>query len=185
MDARGRKVTLLVTTSVAALLVGGGAPSAWAACGNNIGAAFDNPAAHTTPCVAVTNTSFTGNITNEGTIAPGGITFSHGTITGSIVSSGTIAGGISLDGKSAISSTSTAIAINGGAFSGGISNRGSISYGGGGIFVGGAAILTGSVTVSTFSGGIPTAAQSPVSTTTESLASWSAARRCRSARPHP
>ena len=102
MDARGRKVALLLSSSLsssvmAALLVGGGAPAAWAACGNNIHAGFDNPAAQTTPCVAVTNTSFTGNITNEGTISPGGITFSNGTITGSIISTGTIAGGISLD----------------------------------------------------------------------------------------
>jgi len=164
MDARGRKVALLLSSSLsssvmAALLVGGGAPAAWAACGNNIHAGFDNPAAQTTPCVAVTNTSFTGNITNEGTISPGGITFSNGTITGSIISTGTIAGGISLDSKSAISSTGTAIAISGGAFSGGISNNGTIAAGSGrGILVGGDAMGAGlSVTMSTFSGGITNA----------------------------
>jgi hypothetical protein len=81
MDARGRKVSLLLSSSVTALLVG--ASSAAAACGNSIGAAFDNPAAHTTACVAVTNTSFSGSITNEGTIALGGINFTNGTIAGS------------------------------------------------------------------------------------------------------
>ena len=77
MDAQGRKVALLLSSSIAALLVAGGTPPAWAACGNNIHASFDNPAAQTTPCVAVTNTSFTGNITNEGTISPGGIAFTN------------------------------------------------------------------------------------------------------------
>src|SRR5215467_14647814 len=102
MGGRGR-VGLLLSSSVAALLIGGGAPAAFAACANNINAAFDNPAAQTTPCVAVTNTSFTGNITNEGTISPGGIIFSNGTITGFIGSSGTITGGIALDINSVIS----------------------------------------------------------------------------------
>src|SRR5580704_3418086 len=105
VDARGRKVSLLLSSSLTALLVGGGASSAWAGCGNTIGAAFDNPAATTTPCVAVTNTSFSGNITNEGTIAPGGISFTNGTVTGLISSSGTIAGGISLDANSVITGT--------------------------------------------------------------------------------
>src|SRR2546423_12025126 len=79
MGGRG-KVGLLLSSSATALLIGGGAPAAFAACANNINASFDNPVAATTPCVAVTNTSFTGNITNESTIAPGGITFNHGTI---------------------------------------------------------------------------------------------------------
>src|SRR5580704_18498519 len=126
VDARGRKVGLLLSSSLTALLVGGGASSAWAACVNTIGAAFDNPLAQTTPCVAVTNTSFAGNITNEGTITPGGITFTNGTITGFINSSGIITGGIALDGKSAISASSNAIVISGPTFGGGISNSGKI-----------------------------------------------------------
>ena len=157
MDAQGRKVALLLSSSIAALLVAGGTPPAWAACGNNIHASFDNPAAQTTPCVAVTNTSFTGNITNEGTISPGGITLSNGTLTGSIISTGTIAGGISLDGKSVISSTGTAIAISGGAFSGGISNNGMIAANSKGIFVGALSPAGVSVTISTFAGGITNA----------------------------
>jgi len=144
MGGRGR-VGLLLSSSVAALLIGGGAPAAFAACANNINAAFDNPSGNTTACVAVTNTSFTGDITNEGTITPGGITFNNGTITGSIASSGIISGGISLDSASAITSAGTAILITGPTFSGGISNAGTISGATGGIIVSG---------VTTFSGGI-------------------------------
>ena len=149
MDTRGHKVRLLLSSSVAALLVGGGAPAAWAACTNGAGggAGFDNPAAHTTPCVAVTNTSFSGTITNEGTIAPGGITFSNGTITVAtptavITSTGTIAGGISLDANSAISNSNGFAISIGGAFTGGISNAGKVTARGIGI----------DVNVSSFSG---------------------------------
>jgi uncharacterized protein with beta-barrel porin domain len=153
VDARGRKVGLLLSSSLTALLVGGGASSAWAACVNTIGAAFDNPIAQTTPCIAVTATSFAGNITNEGTIAPGGINFTNGSITGFISSSGTIAGGISLDGKSLISSSGTGIAITGPTFTGGISNSGTISAARAGILVG-AGCSCGSTNIATFAGGI-------------------------------
>ncbi len=130
---------------MAALLIGGGTPAAFAACANNINASFDNPAAATAPCVAVTNTSFAGNITNEGTIAPGGITFTQGTITGFIASSGNIAGGLSLDNKSTISNAfGTAISLTGSTFLGGISNAGLVSAGDRAI----------NVSVTTFGGGI-------------------------------
>ncbi len=151
MDARGRKVSLLLSSSVTALLVG--ASSAAAACGNSIGTAFDNPAAHTTACVAVTNTSFSGSITNEGTIAPGGINFTSGTIAGSIVSSGTIAGGISLDSMSSIVSLTTSIAITGPTFTGGITNAGRISATGTGIIIGGGCSCV-PANISTFAGGV-------------------------------
>jgi hypothetical protein len=58
---------------------------------NTIPGAFDNPSGRTVANVCVQNTSFTGSITNEGTISPSGITFKSGTITGQISSSGTIA----------------------------------------------------------------------------------------------
>jgi uncharacterized protein with beta-barrel porin domain len=125
----GRLGRLLASSSVAALLIGGGAPAAFAACANGAGAGsgFDNPAAHTTACVTVANTSFTGNITNEGTISPGGIAFTNGTMTGSIQSTGNIAGGISLDSHSTIANNITAISITGAIFAGGIQNNGQIS----------------------------------------------------------
>jgi hypothetical protein len=168
----------LLSSSAAALLIGGGTPAAFAACGNNIGAAFDNPLAQTTPCVAVTNTSFTGNITNEGTITPGGITFTNGTDTGVINSSGTIAGGIALDSKSAISASSNAIVISGpsfgggissagtisaskngilispGSFTGGVSNVGTISAARNGILVGATNVTAAAITITSFGGGI-------------------------------
>jgi uncharacterized protein with beta-barrel porin domain len=142
-----RRLGLLASCSLAALLSGGGMPAAWAAsCTNTITAAFDNPSGHTVANICVQNTSFTGSITNEGTISPSGITFKNGTINGQISSSGIIAGGISLDSASKIiSTTGTAIKITGPTFSGGISNAGTISAGVNGIFVD---------LVSTFSGGI-------------------------------
>ncbi|HEX3709259.1 MAG TPA: hypothetical protein VHV56_05175, partial [Pseudolabrys sp.] len=105
---------LLASSSVAALLIGGGTPHAFAAaCTNTIGASFDVPAATTVANVCVQNTSFTGNITNEGTISPSGIAFQNGTIAGQINSSGIVDGGISLDSRSKITSTTTAISITG------------------------------------------------------------------------
>jgi uncharacterized protein with beta-barrel porin domain len=145
--SRGRRARLgwwLASTSLAAVLVGGGAPPAFAAC-VSVNATFDNPSAQTVPGVCVTNTSFTGNITNEGTISPLGIVFTNGTITGFIASTGAISGGISLDSQSRISASGTAISISGD-FAGNISNGGAISSAAAtGIRVDG---------VSTFAGGI-------------------------------
>ena len=153
MRLRGYRAGLLLSSSVAALLVGDGAPAAFAACANNINATFDNPAAQTTPCVAVTNTSFTGNITNEGTVSPGGITFTNGTITGFINSKGDINGGIVLDANSVITSSAPS-AINiggnvgGNTFTGGVINSGSINataFSGAGVVVTGPSIFTGGI----------------------------------------
>src|SRR5579875_1874978 len=145
---------LLATTSVAALLVGGGAPSALAAaCTNTIGAGFDNPSGHTLANVCVQNTSFTGNITNEGTISPSGIAFQNGTLGGSVQSTGVVAGGIALDGSSKIVAagigTKTGISVNFSNFSGGISNGGTISVAGTaaavGVHVSGVPTFTGDI----------------------------------------
>src|ERR1700751_5721517 len=96
MGVRGRRGGLLLSRPVAALLVGGGAPAAFAcANGAGAGAGFDNPPGHTTACVVVDNTSFIGNLTNRGTIAPGGPTgilvTNASTITGQVSNAGTIA----------------------------------------------------------------------------------------------
>jgi len=148
MYARRRRRNLLLSSSALALLVGAGMPSAWAAsCVHTISSGFDNPAAHTTANVCVQNTSFTGNITNEGTISPSGIALVNGTVSGSISSTGVINGGISLDKHSAITSLSTAIFFGGSKFSGGISNAGTISAPAVGIDIFG-------IGISTFAGGI-------------------------------
>jgi hypothetical protein len=148
MYARRRRRGLLLSSSAMALLVGAGMPSASAAsCVHTISSGFDNPAAHTTANVCVQNTSFTGNITNEGTIGPSGIALVNGTITGAIASTGIINGGISLDAHSAIIANGTAIFVGGPTFTGGISNAGTISSNATGI-------QAGFGTISTFAGGI-------------------------------
>jgi uncharacterized protein with beta-barrel porin domain len=125
---RGRVRLLLASSSVAALLIGGGAPPALAAtCTNTITATFDNPSGNTVANVCVQNTSFTGNITNEGTITPNGITFQNGTISGFISSTGIIAGGLSIDNQSKLSSTAVTVKITSPTFTGGISNAGTIA----------------------------------------------------------
>ena len=172
MGVRGRKGRLLLSTSVAALVIGGGAPAAFAcAHGAGAGAGFDNPAGHTTACVVVTNTSFTGNITNEGTITPGGPTgilvTNASTITGQVSNSGTIAittgTGIRVTANSVItngivnSGTISMVAGSGivaikldalSSFAGGITNSGTIA--GPGVFHTGISVAN----VATFSGGI-------------------------------
>jgi hypothetical protein len=145
MTGCGLRETLLASCSVAALLIGGGTSVAFAACING-GGGYNNTGAIS--CIQVTDTTFTGKITNKGTISPGGITFTGSAMTGSIQDSGPlIAGGISLDSASKITSPSTAILITGSTFLGGITNSGKITAGGNGsgIAVGG---------VSTFAGGI-------------------------------
>ena len=98
------------TSSVAALLIGGGAPAAYAAaCNNVVSAPFDNPLNTTIQNVCI-DASFTApgsNITNEGAISPSGIAFIGGTINGSVLSAGVINGGISLDPASMISGSHT------------------------------------------------------------------------------
>ena len=56
MTGRGRS-RLLLSTSVAALLIGGGAPAAFAAC-VSVGASFSN--AGTISCITISSTAFTG-----------------------------------------------------------------------------------------------------------------------------
>ena len=150
----------MASSSVAAILIGGGVP-AWAACTQVGAGGYNNPGATTVAGLCVSNTSFSGSITNEGTISPSGIKFSNGTMTGQILSSGTINGGISLDSASKISGTNTDISVIGPTFTGGISNAAALSSAFYGIFVGGNAAIDAlvnggvvSITISTFTGGI-------------------------------
>jgi uncharacterized protein YhjY with autotransporter beta-barrel domain len=143
---RNRLRLLLASSSVAALLVGGGTPAAFAACVNGAGSGsgYDH-ATGTVACIQVKNTSFTGNITNEGTIRPSGIGFINGTMSGSILSTGVINGGISIDGTSKIVSTGIAIKTTGSTFTSGIANAGTISAHYSDILVESASTFTGSI----------------------------------------
>ncbi len=147
--SRGRFRALLASSSVAALLVGGGAPAAFAApCNHTITSSFDNPAGSTVTNVCVFNTQLAGSIINNGTISPSGIALINGWIVGgSIKSSGIIGGGISLDSASKIIANGvTAIRITGPTFTGGITNRGAITDDSYGIFAYGNSTFSGSIT---------------------------------------
>jgi len=161
---------LLATTSLIALPLGA-ATKAQACYSGPFSGGYTNNGA--TPCIAVSNTSFTGNLVNSGTgtISPGapppltgtGILVNNGTITGQISNAGTISanrgiflansaavsGGISNSGT--ISAADLGIDVISATFSGGISNRGTISAGDAGILVG---PILGTGTVPNFAGGI-------------------------------
>ena len=101
---RGGRRLLLASTSVAALLIGGGAPSAFAGtCAiNEVGVTVGSVTnAATTPnCINIQNSIVTGNVTNTGTgviTATGatpptatGITINNSSIGGTISNTGTI-----------------------------------------------------------------------------------------------
>src|ERR1700680_4337111 len=90
----GRFLSLLSSTSVAALLIGGNGNPAYA-CNGAGPNGYDNLALTTIPCISATNLSITGNITNEGTLSENGphipsILLSSTTLTGFIGNSGII-----------------------------------------------------------------------------------------------
>jgi hypothetical protein len=105
--------------------------------------------------ILVSGSTFTGNISNSGTIS-GTVTgiaiVDSSTITGAIIDSGIIAPtkagvfGISVENFSEITGTQTAIKITGPTFAGGINNAGTLSGTYNGIFVGGADGFTGGIT---------------------------------------
>ena len=143
---------LLASSSVAALLIGSGAPPAVAAC-VVINAPFDNPAPNTIQCIQLNNAAIAGNISNEGTITgtiSGAISLTAGTIAGQIVDAGVVlGGGIAVDQASQITGHS-AIQVTGPTFAGGVANAGTVT-GNVGIVVG---TFFGANFVTTFGGGI-------------------------------
>jgi fibronectin-binding autotransporter adhesin len=156
---RRRFENLLTTTSVAALLIGAAEPALAGSC-TAVTANFLN--ASTITCVTVTNTSFTGDVANFGTISAGSaagtstaVRITGSTITGHVIDLGTIRAtngpGIAIDGTSLISGGGSAINVQGSTFTGGIVNNGTLSDPVG-VRVG--ATTAGVVLVSTFSGGI-------------------------------
>lgn len=131
-----RLSALLASSSVAALLIGGGAPSAFAQCAISPGtnqSSVSNSAAIN--CININGITVTGNVTNTGTgtitatgaTAPTrtGITINNASVGGAIVNAGTISapgGGISISNVAQFGSAG-----------GGISNSGTITAGGGAI----------------------------------------------------
>ena len=97
-------------------------------------------------------TTFSGGVTNTGTIGSGGISVVSGTFLsgGGILDSGIITGGIKVDGSSKIIAsggvTQTAIAVeNTRTFGGGISNAGVLSASNSGIFIDNVTVFTGGI----------------------------------------
>jgi uncharacterized protein with beta-barrel porin domain len=152
---------LLASSSLGAMVIAGGTPAWAASCTHTISGGVDN-AAGTITNICVNHTSFSGSISNQGTIGPNGIDFVSGTISGHIQSTGNINsssavidGGISLDGASKIASPNTAIdIINLATFAGGITNAGTITGGNDGINIHAYATTAGASVRMTFSGGI-------------------------------
>src|SRR6202140_3858424 len=91
-----------------------------------------------TPAMLISHTTFSGGVTNAGTIGPGGISVISSTfLSGGIFDNGVIAGGINIDSHSRIvASGGTAVDItNARTFGGGITNSGALSAGHSGILV--------------------------------------------------
>ncbi|HEX4409313.1 MAG TPA: autotransporter domain-containing protein [Xanthobacteraceae bacterium] len=152
---------LLASSSLAALLVGTGAPGAFAQCAVSPGTnqpSVSNSAAIN--CININGINVTGNVTNTstGTItATGfsqpsrtGITINNASVGGAIVNAGhiTAASGTGITGNGIFVTNNASV-------SGGISNSGTIvAPSGNGIVVGGTSFNTGPNTISTFAGGI-------------------------------
>ncbi len=162
MVGRG-KTGLLLSSSVAALLIGGGAPAAFAACTvSQIGgppvASVSNSTA--IDCINVLNATVTGNVINTGTGALTALGGGAPSRTGITINNSSIGGAVSNAGI--INATNLGIQIaNGATVSGGIANSGALSSAGGiGILVDG---------VDSFSGGIVNGASGTLSAVNDGI----------------
>jgi uncharacterized protein with beta-barrel porin domain len=156
-DDRSRLRLLLASSSVAALLIGGGAPAyAVVPCSPFLFNGVSNTGVNNSgaiACIDIQNSTIAGGVINAGTgviTANGGgtpsktgITINNSTVTGTVANSGTITAA-----GNGIFITSNATV------SGGVSNGGTIAAGVNGVFVGGTANPGASIAVSTFAGGI-------------------------------
>jgi hypothetical protein len=132
--ARGRRGLLLASSSLVALLIGGGAPSGYAAFpgtfffnGASIAGVGNSGAI---ACIDIQNSTISGNVTNtstgvltpQGTGTPSrtGITINNSTINGAIVNQGTITATVA-------PSASAVRVFNNAVISSGITNSGTIS----------------------------------------------------------
>ena len=152
---RGRLGGLLASTSVAALLIGGGAPAAFANC--QLGPAGNQASVSnsgTINCINIEGITVTGDVTNTGTgiinatgpfsLSRNGIIIQYASVGGAVVNAGQITASGYGNG---IFVTSNATV------SGGINNSGTITAAlGNGILIGSTSTL--SVTISSFGGGI-------------------------------
>ena len=86
--------------------------------------------------ISVTDTTFSGGITNSGSIDPGGITVVDGAVDGGISDTGFIAGGITIDSASQILAATGAIFIDAATFLGENANSGLLDAPVDGIFAG-------------------------------------------------
>src|SRR5258705_9472456 len=113
-----RILSLLSSSSLAALMIGGSGNPAFAQCVPAGSTGFDNPALNTISCIDASNLHITGNITNEGTLNQNtpfpGIVLRSTTLTGNIANSGTIDAFIQLTNNS----TLTGNIINSGSMGG-------------------------------------------------------------------
>jgi autotransporter-associated beta strand protein len=136
---------LLASTSLAALMVGGGAPPAWAACKvtqNGGTAATVSNSAATGNCILIENgASVSGNVTNTST----GILTAHGILssrTGITINNSTVGGTVNNSGT--INAIASGIRVeNGGAVTEGVTNSGTITMANSSVFSSSAGILIG------------------------------------------
>ncbi len=137
---------LLASSSVAALLIGGGASAAFAQCAINPvtnQTSVSNSAAIN--CININGITVTGNVTNTGPPNTGVITATGATAptrTGITINNASVGGAIVNAGQITASTAGNGITVNNNAtVSGGISNSGTISAGsfGGGILISGVA----------------------------------------------
>jgi uncharacterized protein with beta-barrel porin domain len=154
-DGKLRRASWLASSSLAALMIGG----AWAASAACFTGPFPSTNTGALTGICITNQTFSGTVSNAGTITPNGIVVTNSAIGnatagGQIVDSGTLVGGISIDSHSSIAVPlfHTGIVVTGPTFSGTISNGGTISGGTGANGQGIAGIQVGGV--STFQGAI-------------------------------
>ena len=151
---RGRLCGLLASSSVAALLIGGGAPAAFASCQNTPGssqASVSNSGAIN--CIRIDGIAVTGNVTNTDTgtltatgpsLQSNGIVILNASVGGAIVNAGQI---------TAAGYGNGIFVTNHATVSGGISNSGTIrATFGNGVLIGSTSTI--SVTISSFGGGI-------------------------------
>ena len=127
---RGRARLLLASSSIAALLIGGSAPAAYAACGvfsfNGVSnSGVSNSGAIT--CIDIENSTISGNVSNVG---PGGVITANGAAapskTGITINNSTVTGTVSNSGT--INANASGILIwNNATVSGGVANSGTIS----------------------------------------------------------
>jgi outer membrane autotransporter protein len=160
---RGRLRLLLASSSVAAMLVGGGAPAAFAACVTPVGNQASVTNSSPITCLDISGITVTGAVTNTsgGVITPSGT--SVPTRTGITINNASVGGVVSNAGTISASGSGNAISVtNNTTLESGIIDSGTILSSNHGIFIGGGSTVTKGgtairITGHTFTGGISNA----------------------------